>query len=356
MFREEDSRILEFIDIKSMTLGEIERDFKGREIEPYRAKQVYKWVMEGAESFEAMTNISKSMRTSLGEKYFIPTISIEKKSVSKDGTIKYLFKMFDGNLIESVLMKYKHGYSMCISTQVGCKMGCSFCVTGKSGFTRNLHASEMLLQIEKAQKDNNIRISNIVLMGMGEPLDNYENVIRFLELVSDPNGLGIGMRHISLSTCGIVDKIYDLAEKKLQLTLSVSLHAPNDELRNSMMKINRRWNIKDLISACKYYILKTNRRISFEYTMVENVNDTKECALELAELLKGMLCHVNLIPLNESDENGMIKSNINRVYTFKNILEKKGINATIRRTLGEDIEAACGLLKSRAQKETEDLP
>lgn len=347
---------MELVDIKSMTLGEIEDDFKSFGIEPYRAKQVYKWIMEGAESFDAMTNISKSMRTNLSEKYFIPNVSIERKSISKDGTVKYLFKMFDGNLIESVLMKYKHGYSMCISTQVGCKMGCSFCVTGKSGFIRNLHASEMLLQIEKAQKDNNIRISNIVLMGMGEPLDNYENVLKFLELVSDPNGLGIGMRHISLSTCGIVDKIYDLAEKKLQLTLSISLHAPNDKLRNSMMKINKRWNVKDLINACKYYILKTNRRISFEYTMVDNVNDTKECALELAELLKGMLCHVNLIPLNESDENGMIKSNINRVYTFKSILEKKGINATIRRTLGEDIEAACGLLKSRAQKETEDLP
>lgn len=347
---------MELIDIKSMTLAEIERDFKDREIETYRAKQVYKWIMEGAESFDDMTNISKSMRTSLGEKYFIPAISIEKKSVSQDGTIKYLYRLFDGNLIESVLMKYKHGYSMCISTQVGCKMGCSFCVTGQGGFIRNLHASEMILQIEKAQKDNNIRISNIVLMGMGEPLDNYENALRFLELVSDPNGLGIGMRHISLSTCGIVDKIYDLAEKKLQLTLSVSLHAPNDELRSSMMRINKRWSIKDLISACKYYTLKTNRRISFEYTMVDNVNDTKECALELAELLKGMLCHVNLIPLNESDENRMIKSNINRVYAFKSILEKKGINATIRRTLGEDIEAACGLLKSRAQKETEDLP
>ena len=347
---------MEFTDIKSMTLAEIEREFRDLKIETYRAKQVYKWIMEGVESFDAMTNISKSMRMSLSEKYFIPAISIEKKSVSKDGTIKYLYKMFDGNSVESVLMKYKHGYSMCISTQVGCKMGCSFCVTGKGGFTRNLHASEMLLQIEKAQKDNNIRISNIVLMGMGEPLDNYENVLKFLELVSDPNGLGIGMRHISLSTCGIVDKIYDMAEKKLQLTLSISLHAPNDKLRNSMMKINRRWNVRDLISACKYYILKTNRRISFEYTMVDNVNDTKECALELAELLKGMLCHVNLIPLNESDENGMIKSNINRVYAFKNILDKKGINATIRRTLGEDIEAACGLLKSRAQQETEDLP
>ena len=347
---------MKLIDIKSMTFDEIKEDFKNFKIESYRASQVYRWIIGGAESFDAMTNVPKSMRKSLSEKYFIPTVLIEKKSISKDNTIKYLFKMFDGNLVESVLMKYKHGYSMCISTQVGCKMGCSFCVTGKSGFIRNLCASEMILQIEKAQKDNNIRISNIVLMGMGEPLDNYENVLKFLKLVSDPNGLGIGLRHISLSTCGIVDKIYDLAEKKLQLTLSVSLHAPNDKLRSSMMKINRRWGIKDLIDACRYYILKTNRRISFEYIMIENVNDTKECALELAKLLKGMLCHVNLIPLNESDANAMIKSNINRVYTFKNTLENKGINATIRRTLGEDIEAACGLLRSRTQKETEDLP
>lgn len=344
---------MHMIDIKSMTLEEIRDSFAEMGLEPYRAQQVYEWIMGGAEDFESMTNISKIVRNNLSEKYFIPTISVAKKRISKDGTIKYLFKLFDGALIEAVLMRYKHGYSMCISTQVGCKMGCTFCVTGKGGFVRNLNASEMILQIEKAQKDNGIRISNIVLMGMGEPLDNYDNVLKFLKLVSDEKGLNIGMRHISLSTCGLVDKIYKLADEKLQLTLSVSLHAPNDEIRTPIMRINKRWGVKELIDACKYYISKTNRRISFEYTMMDGINDTKECAYELAELLSGMLCHVNLIPLNESGDSNLSKSNLNRIYLFKNVLESKKINATIRRTLGEDIEAACGQLRSKTQNERE---
>lgn len=341
-------------DIKSMTSQEISEDFKQLGFPSYRASQVYLWICRGAESFENMTNIPKDMRQKLEEMYYIPKASIACKRVSHDGTIKYLYKLSDGKFVESVLMKYKHGYSMCISTQVGCKMGCSFCVTGQGGFERDLHASEMLLQIETAQKDSNIRISNVVLMGMGEPLDNYDNVMRFLDLVSDPQGLNIGMRHISLSTCGLVDKIYKLADKNLQITLSVSLHAPNDNLRSSIMKINKKWNIEKLIEACKYYISKTNRRISFEYAMVENVTDTPECAMELSALLKGMLCHVNLIPLNESENKKLSKSDVNRIYFFKNMLEKRGINATIRRTLGEDIEAACGQLRSKKRTEMED--
>ncbi len=333
-----------------MMPDEISESLKEFGFESYRANQVYSWLCKGIQSFDQMVNIPKNLRLFMSEHYYIPSISIVKKRISNDGTVKYLFKLHDGETVESVVMKYHHGYSMCISTQCGCKMGCSFCVTGQGGFFRNLSASEMLLQIEAAQSDENIRISNVVLMGMGEPLDNYDNVLKFLYLVSAPGGLNIGMRHISLSTCGIVDKIYDLAEKKLQLTLSVSLHAPNDELRSSMMKINKRWGVKELIDACRYYVSKTGRRISFEYAMVENVNDTEKCANELANLLKGIICHVNLIPLNKSENKSLRKSNLNRIYSFKNALQNRGINATIRRTLGKDIEAACGQLKSSAQK------
>lgn len=333
-------------DIKSMTIKEISADFKAYKMPSFRAFQVYFWICGGAESFKSMTNIPQALQQRLEEKYYIPSISIARKKVSKDGTIKYLFELSDGGLVESVLMKYSHGYSICISTQAGCKMGCTFCVTGQNGFKRNLSASEMLLQIEAAQKDNGIRISNVVLMGMGEPLDNYDEVMRFLGLVSEPRGLGIGMRHVSLSTCGLVDKIYDLANENLQITLSISLHAPNDTLRSSLMKINNRWNIQSLMDACRYYVTRTNRRISFEYAMIQGVTDTTQCATELAELLGGMLCHVNLIPLNKSGNSELCKSSINKIYSFRNSLEKKGIHATIRRTLGADIEAACGQLKS----------
>ena len=235
-------------------------------------------------------------------------------------------------------------------------MGCAFCATGKNGFKRNLSSSEILSQIEIAQKDANIKISNIVLMGMGEPLDNYDNVIKFLKLVSSKDNLNIGMRHISLSTCGLVDKIYKLSQERFQLTLSVSLHAPNDEIRNKIMKINNKWNVSDLITACKKYIAKTGRRISFEYTMIKNLNDTPKCAMELSKILKGMLCHVNLIPLNDCSFNEQFwKSSANRMYKFKDILEKEGINVTIRRTLGKDIEAACGQLKGRYVKKEDGL-
>ena len=337
-----------------MSLPELKSDFEALSEPSYRASQVYSWLSKGVYSFDDMTNLPGTFREVLKSKYYITKLNIKDKKVSIDGTVKYLFELSDGELIESVLMNYKHGYSMCLSTQAGCKMGCSFCSTGKCGFSRNLSSSEILAQIESAQLDSGIKISNIVLMGMGEPLDNYPNVLKFLKLVTSPDGLNIGARHISLSTCGLVDKIYKLAEEKMPITLSVSLHAPNDEIRNKIMKINRKWNIKELIKACEDYISYTNRRISFEYAMIDNLNDTPECANELAELLKGMLCHVNLIPLNGAhQESRLKKSSNNRIYQFKQVLEKRGITTTIRRTLGEDIEASCGQLKNKYLKTSE---
>lgn len=335
-------------DIKSMTLEEIIHDMSYLSLESYRSKQVYGWIVKGTESFDEMKNIPKKLIELLSGKYYIPLVKIKTKKVSKDSTVKYLFELQDGQLIEAVVMKYVHGYSMCLSTQAGCKMGCAFCVTGKGGFNRNLLPSEMIAQIQIAEKDLNIRISNIVLMGMGEPLDNYDNVIRFLELISSENHLNIGMRHISLSTCGIVDKIYDLAEKNIPLTLSISLHAPNDKIRNQIMRINKKWNVGEVIGACKFYLERGGRRISFEYIMIDNVNDTTECANELAQLLKGMLCHVNLIPLNEGANGSAFRSSSkSRIYSFQSVLQKQGINATVRRTLGKDIDAACGQLKGK---------
>lgn len=341
---------MSLIDIKSLYLDEIERDFKDLSIPKYKAKQVFAWLSKGAETFDEMTDLSLDLRNSLKEKYYIPSVQIENKLKSKhDETIKYLFKLNDGEFIESVLMKYKHGYSICVSTQVGCKMGCKFCATGNSGFSRDLRASEILSQVQKANIDNDIRISNIVLMGMGEPLDNYENVVRFLRLVSSSDGMNIGMRHISLSTCGLIDKIYKLAEENFQLTLSVSLHAPNDEIRNKIMPINKKYDIDELIEACKYYISKNNRRISFEYAMIDGVNDDENCARQLSKLLKNMLCHVNLIPVNNSGsiENKFEKSKNVAIQRFVKVLEYNKIPVTVRRTLGSDILASCGQLRRK---------
>ena len=338
-------------DIKSMYLSELKKDFSNNDQPSYKALQVYRWLSKGIETFDQMTDISKDMRKFLESKYYISVADIENKLVSKyDDTVKYLFRFNDNALVESVIMKYKHGYSICISTQVGCKMNCDFCATGKSGFFRNLKASEMLSQIQSAQKDLNIRISNIVLMGMGEPLDNYDNVIRFLKLVSSDEGMNIGMRHISLSTCGLVDKIYDLADLKLQLTLSVSIHAPNDYIRNKMMPINKVYNINALLEACRYYSDKTNRRISFEYAMINNFNDSENCAKELAKRLSGIICHVNLIPVNSVNESNYKKSNSSKLNNFVKILKISGITATIRRTLGSDINASCGQLRRKSIK------
>lgn len=340
-------------DIKSMTIDELEEEIKALGQPKFKAKQIYLWLHKNmVSSFDEMTNVSKQLRDTLNEEFEIYNCSIEKKLVSMyDETVKYLFRLNDGEYIESVVMKYKYGYTICVSSQVGCKMGCTFCASTIAGFIRNLTSSEILSQIYTAQKDLGIRISHIVLMGVGEPMDNYDNVIRFLKLVGDENGLNIGMRNISLSTCGVVDGIYKLLEEKLQITLSISLHAPNDEIRSRTMPVNKKWNIDKLLKACRDYTKATSRRISFEYAMISGVNDSDECARELASRLRGMLAHVNLIPVNEVRETGYKKSNNDRIESFMSILNSRGINTTVRRTLGSDINASCGQLRRKIKEE-----
>lgn len=336
-------------DIKSKTLSEMQEELGALGLPKYRALQVYRWLHRGVTDFSQMSDLSIALREELSQRYFIAWAEVEQKRVSKDGTVKYLFRLPDGEYVESVLMHYHHGTSICISTQVGCKMNCSFCATGQSGFARNLAASEILSQVQAASLDAGERISHIVLMGMGEPLDNYQNVLRFLELVTSQEGLNLSMRHISLSTCGLVDKIYDLADKRLQLTLSVSLHAPNDEIRSRTMPVNKRWNMEELLKACKYYSDKTGRRISFEYAMISGVNDMDWCAKELASRLRGILAHVNLIPVNDVTGTGYKKSGLDRQQRFVSLLEERGVTATVRRTLGSDIEASCGQLRRKVE-------
>lgn len=338
-----------------MNLSEIENVILSMNEPKFRAKQIFDWFqVYGAMSYDEMTNLPKALRNRLGEDYPVRSCEIELKRVSKiDSTVKYLFRLFDGNFIESVLMKYKYGYTLCVSSQVGCKMGCTFCASTKSGCVRNLMPSEILGQIHAAQRDMNIRVSHVVMMGMGEPLDNYDNTIRFLKLVSDEKGLNLSMRNISLSTCGIVPRIYDLSNERLQLTLSISLHAPNDTMRSQVMPVNKKYNVAELIKACKDYTNATSRRISFEYAMIRNVNDSDECAYELTSLLKGMLCHVNLIPANEIDESEHKRSTNERLQRFMNILNSRGVNTTIRRSLGSDIDASCGQLRSKHIREKE---
>ncbi len=339
-----------------MSLSEIENVVALLNEPKFRAKQIFEWFqVYGAMSYDEMTNLPKALRNILNEKYPVRSCEIELKQVSKiDSTVKYLFKLFDGNFIESVLMKYKYGYTLCVSSQVGCRMGCTFCASTKSGCVRSLTPSEILGQIHAAQRDMNIRVSHVVMMGMGEPLDNYDNTIRFLKLASDEKGLNLSMRNISLSTCGIVPKIYDLLEEKLQLTLSISLHAPNDIMRSAVMPVNRKYPVKELIKACRDYTDSTSRRISFEYAMIRDVNDSDECAYELASLLKGMLCHVNLIPANEINESEHKRSTNDRLQRFMNILNSKGVNTTIRRSLGSDIDASCGQLRSKHVREKKE--
>ena len=339
-------------DIKSMTLRELKERFARDGLQQYHALQVYRWLSRGVCGFDEMSDLPKQFRAKLAAENYIACAEVERKSCSKlDDTVKYLFRMHDGQLVESVLMHYRHGRSVCISSQVGCRMACEFCATGKSGYARNLTASEMLAQVQAAQKDAGTRISNIVLMGMGEPLDNYENVLRFLDLVSSEEGMNVGMRHISLSTCGVVDKICDLAGKDYQLTLSVSLHAPNDVIRSRLMPVNRRWGVAELMKACRFYLERTGRRISFEYAMIGGVNDSRECAAELAGLLHGMLCHVNLIPVNSVEGSSFRKSSPERTQQFLHTLAAAGITATVRRTLGADIDASCGQLRRRYEEE-----
>ena len=313
----------------------------------YRGKQIFEGLYKGKRELSEFTSLPKAFRDSLEENAFIPTADIKRKLVSKiDGTVKYLYELHDGNTVESVFMRYHHGNTMCISTQVGCRMGCAFCASTKAGLVRSLMPSEMLLQILEAERDLGERVSNIVLMGMGEPLDNYDNVIKFLKLVNHVGGLNIGLRHISLSTCGLVDKIDRLADEGLPVTLSISLHAPNDEIRRQTMPIANKWSIKQLLDPCRRYTDKTSRRISFEYALIAGVNDSRENAHELGRLLSGMLCHVNLIPVNPIKEKNFQRSEKNAIKVFTETVETYKISATVRRRLGSDINASCGQLRA----------
>ena len=317
----------------------------------FRAKQVYGWLHRGVTSYDEMTNLPKDLRQRLAGEYPICAPSVVRKQESqRDGTIKYLWKLSDGTCVETVLMRYHYGNTVCISTEVGCAMGCKFCASTLGGLVRRLEPFEMLDQVLFTQVDSGLPVSHIVLMGIGEPLDNFDNVMRFLELVNSENGMNISMRHISLSTCGLVPKIDELAKRKLQLTLSVSLHAPNDEVRNTIMPVNKAYPSEELLAACRRYYEATSRRISFEYAMINGVNDTDECAKELLRRLKGLPAHFNLIPLNHVEESPLKPSTKGQVARFQKILEDGGVTATVRRTLGGDIDASCGQLRRKYTK------
>ncbi|MBR1534606.1 MAG: 23S rRNA (adenine(2503)-C(2))-methyltransferase RlmN [Ruminococcus sp.] len=338
-------------DIKSMNLTELSAYLTENGFEKFRAKQVLNWIKQDVTDFDGMKNLPQKLRDFLKADAYLASAEIVRSQRSQlDDTVKYLFRLRDCEYVEGVLMSYHHGRSMCISSQVGCKMGCTFCATGKSGFSRSLTASEMIAQIRSAELDCGERISNIVLMGMGEPFDNYDNVIRFLKLVSSEGSLHIGMRHITVSTCGIVPRMREFADLQLQCGLSVSLHAPNDEARLRTMPVNNRYPIKEVMDASRYYVEKTNRRITFEYALIDGENDSDAAARELAQLLKGLLCHVNLIPVNNVTGAGYKKSSLKRQQAFVNILSASGVNATVRRTLGSDIDASCGQLKRNFMK------
>lgn len=338
------------IDIKSMTLEELESWFREQGEPAFRAKQVFRWLYRGVSSFHEMSDLSKSLRQKLAEQCFIthPKVARKQRSVL-DGTIKYLWELEDGNCIETVFMQYKHGNTVCISSQVGCRMGCAFCASTIAGKVRNLTPAEMVDQVLFTQLDSGQPISNIVLMGIGEPLDNFDTIMKFLRLVNHPEGMNIGMRHISLSTCGLVEKIDKLAQYGLQLTLSVSLHAPDDETRSQIMPVNRSVGVAALMDTCRRYFQTTGRRISYEYAMIDGVNDADWQADLLADLLKGMPGHVNLIPLNEVEESPLKPSK--RVAAFQKRLEQRGVTVTVRRKLGGDIDASCGQLRRKAMKE-----
>ena len=336
-------------NIKDYTLEELKEEVKNLGEKPFRAEQIFKWLYEDKVlSFDDMTNLSIDLRNKLKEIYEIKQFKILKKQVASDGTKKYLFDLLDGNAIETVLMQYHHGYSLCVSSQVGCKMGCKFCASTGIPFVRNLTTGEILEQIMAVERDENIRISNVVFMGIGEPLDNYDNVVKAIHLINNPKCLNIGARHISISTSGLVPKIYKLAEENIQCTLSISLHATTNEQRSKMMPVNNTYHIEELLQACKDYIEKTNRRISFEYALAKENNDNLEDAKRLVKLLKGMLCHVNLIPINKIENGEFTKSSNENIIKFRDYLNEHGIVATIRRELGSDIEAACGQLRRKS--------
>lgn len=340
-------------NIKNYTLDELKEEFKKLDEKSYRAEQVYEWIYKKkVNSFDDMTNLSIDLREKLKKNFSFGTFNIVRKLESIDGTKKYLFDINDGSgsLIESVLMQYHHGYTICVSSQIGCRMGCKFCASTGIRFERGLEAGEIVEQLLAIERDSEITISNIVFMGIGEPLDNYENVMKSIKILNHPKSLNIGARHISISTSGLVPEIYKLADEKMQCTLSVSLHASNNETRSNMMPINKKYPIEELIKACKYYIEKTNKRISFEYALAKDNNDNLKDAKDLIKLLKGMLAHVNLIPINKIENGAYTKSTNENIIKFRDYLNDNGIVATIRRELGSDIEAACGQLRKQNLK------
>ena len=339
-------------NIKDYNLDELKEEFLKLGEKQYRAEQVFKWIyIDEVTSFDEMTNLSKDLREKLKLEFELHNFKILQKQESTDGTKKYLFDILDDNAIETVLMQYHHGKTICVSSQVGCKMGCKFCASTGIKFVRNLTAGEIVEQILAVQRDENVKISNIVFMGIGEPLDNYDNVMKAIKILNNPKGLNIGARHISISTSGLVPKIYELADQDLQCTLSISLHATNNTKRSEMMPVNNKYDIEELMKACKYYINKTNKRISFEYALAKDNNDNLEDAKELVKLLHGMLCHVNLIPINKIENGKYVKSSNENIIRFRDYLNEKGIIATIRRELGSDIDAACGQLRRKNLKE-----
>ena len=341
------------MNIKAMTLPELEAALKELGEPKFRAKQVYTWLHKGVRSYDEMTNISKPLREKLKEHYpFTPPTVARKQESKQDGTIKYLWQLSDGNCVETVLMRYHYGNTVCISTEVGCRMGCAFCASTIGGLVRRLEPYEMLDEVLFTQVDSGLPISHIVLMGIGEPLDNFDNVMRFLELVNSAEGMNISMRHISLSTCGLVPKIDELAKRKLQISLAISLHGPNDEIRNKIMPVNKAYPSEELIQACRRYYAATSRRIHFEYAMIDGVNDSEANAKELLKRLKGLPAHINLIPLNHVEESPLKPSSKAAVAKFQKILEDGGLTATVRRTLGGDIDASCGQLRRKYTKET----
>ncbi len=336
-------------DIKSLTLKQLTEELAKQGEKPFRARQMYEWMhVKLAESFDEMTNLSKAFRENCKENYIYITLNaVEVQTSKQDGTKKFLFELADGNVVESVWMKYKHGNSVCISSQVGCRMGCRFCASTLDGLERNLRPSEMLEQVYAITRLTGERVSNVVVMGTGEPMDNYDNLLCFIRLLTDESGLNISQRNVTVSTCGIVPQMRLLAEEKLQITLALSLHAATDEKRKELMPVANRYSIGELMEACRYYFEKTGRRITFEYSLVGGVNDTKEDAKKLIALAKPLCCHINLIPVNPIKERSYVQSNAERIETFKNILEKNKINVTIRREMGRDIDGACGQLRRK---------
>lgn len=331
-------------NIRDFELTELEEEMLILGEKKYRAKQIFAWLYRGVNTFDEMTDLSKDLIEKLKANYTLECIFIDDFQKSKDGTVKYLFRLVDGHKVESVLMKYKFGYSVCVSNQIGCKMGCTFCASAKIGFVRNLTPGEIVGQILKIQEHSGEKVSNIVFMGIGEPFDNYDNVLKAIRLLNDPKALNIGARHMSVSTCGLVDGINKFADEKIQCNLCISLHSSRDEVRTEMMPINKRYSIAEVLNACREYIKKTNRRITFEYALVNSVNDNREDAIHLARLLHGILCHVNLIPVNKIKDGKYEKSSVEKMMKFRDTLNEKGIVATIRRELGSDISAACGQL------------